>query len=70
MRSSPDQTVSGTETLTRLTAGRRYPPTFTRWMLVAAVLLAMLCALGSPLNGALWDALNRSLPAPPTRASS
>ena len=44
---------------------RRFPPTLTGWMLAAAVLLALLLSLLTPLNVALWDALNRSLPTAP-----
>ena len=44
---------------------RRFPPTLTGWMLAAAVLLALLLSLPTPINQALWDALNRSLPTAP-----
>ena len=44
---------------------QRFPPTLTGWMLAAATGLALLLSLLTPLNQALWDALNRSLPAAP-----
>ena len=40
-------------------------PTLTGWLLSAAVLLALLFSLLTPLNQALWDALNRALHGPP-----
>ncbi len=64
MRASPD--ASGLQAVwNRAGAGRRFPPTLTPWLLTAAVLLALLFSLIAPLNQALWDALNRALPAPP-----
>jgi diguanylate cyclase (GGDEF)-like protein len=56
---------SGSLTSGRLASGRTFPPTLTPWLLTAAVLLALLGSLLTPLNQALWDALNRALPAPP-----
>jgi len=70
MRSSPDIAAVGPVTR-RAGAGMglatpgRYPPTLTRWLLLAALVLAVLLSLLTPLNQALWDALNRGLPAPP-----
>ncbi len=63
MRSSPERGSGGRRA--GRTPPQRFPPTLTGWMLAAATLLALLFSLLTPLNQALWDALNRSLPAAP-----
>ncbi|WP_407571084.1 CHASE2 domain-containing protein [Deinococcus altitudinis] len=65
MRFSPDATGSLASRWGRATSAPRLLPTLTGWLLAAAVLLALLFSLLTPLNQALWDALNRALPAPP-----
>jgi len=66
MRSTPELAPVARRggTAMALAAPGRYPPTLTRWLLLAALVLAALFSLLMPLNQALWDALNRGLPAP------
>ncbi|WP_424951837.1 CHASE2 domain-containing protein [Deinococcus sp.] len=65
MRLSPDLSGGASARSRRTGTAGSFPPTLTRWLLAAAVLLALLISLLTPLNQALWDALNRALPAPP-----
>jgi diguanylate cyclase (GGDEF)-like protein len=67
MRASPDAAALRLRPGLAMTAGRarRFPPTLTPWLVVGAVLLALTLSFITPLNSALWDALNRGLPAPP-----
>lgn len=63
MRSSPER-GPGSRRSGRVSP-QRFPPTLTGWMLAAATGLALLLSLLTPLNQALWDALNLALPASP-----
>lgn len=63
MRSSPER-GSGSRWSGRVSP-QRFPPTLTGWMMAAATGLALLLSLLTPLNQALWDALNLALPASP-----
>ncbi|GGR24317.1 CHASE2 domain-containing protein [Deinococcus ruber] len=68
MRSFPEVASSASGTPARPVRPRRpLASSLTRWLIPAAAALGLLLSLPAALNQSLWDALNRSLPAPPDK---